>query len=355
MALKEEILKILNDGFSRLNHHIVSRTKKIKMVFKTKAGKRIKAPDTEKLNELRRKIYDGLKTSNFTKSEWELIFKYRPYLFYDSKEPFFPIAVGASIYYKPRFFPSKIEFFKGWDDVGKYFLNVDEYGKFLGYRASRKLVRFREFVQFIFLTLFYQRNFKLIHLWANRFGPLRMTIFDGKRTFHRAAKVIEYAFYYHADIGHIYELEHVWAYLDKENNLIGIKGSRHGMPTVEYANPDDIKYYKGHPYLFASPGKHANYTSPREMHRRVLIRECTERTAKGVMKDIPFFTKEDWYRIMKVYPDPNYLAETFRKKYAFTPSFKFNRYCFPGKEDLIPWDELRQRIPMYIAEFLKML
>ena len=59
----------------------------------------------------------------------------------------------------------------------------------------------------------------------------------GSRSFNRTfdfsdfegtATVVEYAYYLDYDIQHLYDLEHIWVYLDKNGNVIGAEGSYHG-------------------------------------------------------------------------------------------------------------------------------
>src|SRR5262249_22202428 len=43
-----------------------------------------------------------------------------------------------------------------------------------------------------------------------------------------ATLAIEYAIWWDWDIGHLYELEHVWVYLDDQGRVVGCEASWHG-------------------------------------------------------------------------------------------------------------------------------
>ena len=81
--------------------------------------------------------------------------------------------------------------------------------------------------------------------------PRRITLPPG------AASAVEYAIWWDWDIGHLYELEHVWVYLAADGQVIAAEASWHGewnpMRTAAGAPP----LQDGRVVLHSEPGKHA--------------------------------------------------------------------------------------------------
>ena len=69
--------------------------------------------------------------------------------------------------------------------------------------------------------------------------------------------VIEYALWVDMDIGHAYELEHVWVFADLRGNVVEVRGSAHGavrmMSTPAAGN---------RPVVYSEPGRHGMASAP---------------------------------------------------------------------------------------------
>lgn len=210
----------------------------------------------------------------------EFIKKYAPYIYFDQKEPFFPVKVGWTILETPGPSPS----------------------------FPREL------------------------------------IFDRQKI----KCVIEYAIYWHFDIGHLYELEHAWVYVDHQGQVADCEASFHG------------KYLKGllkdksnleggtHVRLYSQPGKHA-FAPLYQLFELLPDFEtatfedagrdglCITRVAKG-----RYDTNEETDRMIRRY----------LQQYKFRPSLEFERYVIP--DDLfVPWPVLDDEIPNFIAAKLE--
>ena len=74
-----------------------------------------------------------------------------------------------------------------------------------------------------------------------------------------AAFTVEYAYYFDYDIGHMYDLEHVWVTVRKDGTVMDAQGSFHGkflnmlLPGFPGALPPEGT----HVHAFCQPGKHA--------------------------------------------------------------------------------------------------
>lgn len=152
---------------------------------------------------------------------------------------------------------------------------------------------------------------------------------------------IEYAFYYDYDIQHLYDLEHVWVYIDRDGKICGCESSFHGMYLNSMLPGADILRETGKIHLYVQPGKHAFMPDPRlfALHRE-FMESCGDRAgADGVLcpdiiPGMPSCTKEDDEMVRK------YICE----KYSFVPSGKYEFKETDGKL-LRPWSEVCAEIP----------
>ena len=68
------------------------------------------------------------------------------------------------------------------------------------------------------------------------------------------ATAIEYAIWWDWDIGHLYELEHVWVYLDEADRLVWVEASSHGGYASMILEDGSIPCDGTHPIVYAQPG-----------------------------------------------------------------------------------------------------
>ncbi len=277
---------------------------------------------------------NGIRKRNFTEKEWDLIENYSPCLIFDDREQFYPLNVGASILLKTQHPPSLKRFYK--ENPFHYFL--------------KKL-------EVIVLNFLYGRPpviYKLIRRW---FLPISTAYYSGFRV-KRAHKIIEYAVFYLSDISHIYDLEHVWVYLDGKDKPILVKGTQHGMVVHLYDSPEKMKFKGTHPLLIVSPGKHAHYTNRNQLHREILKR-VNQNPGTGGLYPIQFFTPKTWEKLRKVYPGKRKIHHYYQKNYAITPSFRFSKYLIPRRKNhkkygrIVPWCHLEREIPEIIHNYLE--
>ncbi len=88
-------------------------------------------------------------------------------------------------------------------------------------------------------------------------------------------KVVEYAIWWDWDIGHLYELEHAWSYIDEDGRLVWAEASGHGDYSAMSLAGGRISCEGTHPVLYSQPGKHAFAPEP----------ICFERVLHFVVKD----------------------------------------------------------------------
>lgn len=279
-----------------------------------------------------RKLSNGVKTSNFTSHEWALLEKFSPCLVFDDAEVLYPTHVGVSIYYGSSHPPSLVAYYKH-----------------IPFHV--KMIKFLEPFGIVFL---YDKFPYIYEFIRSRLQPVLMTLRRGLKRI-RAARVLEYGIIYDADIEHIYDLEHIWVYLDAQDRPLGIKGSRHAVYMTQYDSPEKIRYHNGHPILYVDPGKHAHYTHPSLMHKPILRRVNTKTPGKVGMYPVHFFDHHLWEKIQPYYPGYDAVVKFFQTKYAHMPAFRFRKYLIPPRKMMIPWDQLEQEIPQYVINFLKQI
>lgn len=169
--------------------------------------------------------------------------------------------------------------------------------------------------------------------------PKRMIRIDKETTDYG----IEYAIWYDYDIQHLYELEHVWVYVNYDGSVQKAEASFHG----KYLNAADldtgeVTLWDGtHPVVYAQPGKHAMLSDPRLIRLIPGWREsCLEEAGNaGVLVQDMFadriHTDEKLQKMAEAY---------IKEKFGFRPSMEFVPFQL-GDIMLMTWEELAETIP----------
>lgn len=163
--------------------------------------------------------------------------------------------------------------------------------------------------------------------------------------------VIEYALWWDWDIGHLYELEHVWVYVNEKGEIINVEASWHGG-YHEMSWEGVIPMQEGHPVVYAEPGKHAMAPSPEWFQRRATetILSCTRLAGAGgvwenVLYGMPAIKS----------PRADRLVRTYLRRKAFMPTFRFTRAIPVTESMLMPWPHLERLIPSRLKMWLRHL
>jgi len=171
----------------------------------------------------------------------------------------------------------------------------------------------------------------------------RQLLFD-----HPATKyIIEYAIYWDYDIQHLYDLEHVWIYVDNDGTVIDCEASFHS------------KYFKGllpdrsntdghHVRLYCQAGKHA-FSPLKEIFPLIPnYRTCTYEQAG----DVGLIITSLFEGIFDTSAEINKQVHTYLQRYRFRPSELYISYFIP-EQLLMSWEQLRKVIPARIEDELK--
>ena len=172
-----------------------------------------------------------------------------------------------------------------------------------------------------------------------------------------AALAIEYSIWWDWDIQHLYELEHVWTYVNVGGAVVHAEGSWHGdFGTIRRWRDGSLPLYNdSHPTVYSQPGKHA--FAPTEetfvmVMKDYIRRQCSVQSDKwGLMvKSI----LEDTITPFKT-PETDRLVNAYLKTQAFEPAFAWEQPFDVTADMLIPWPTLADWIPKRIDWLLTWL
>ena len=168
----------------------------------------------------------------------------------------------------------------------------------------------------------------------------------------RASFAIEYAIWWDWDIGHLYELEHIWVYVGADGHVVRAEASWHG-------DHHDMRY-EGHLALdgdhfvvYSEPGKHAFAPTVawfKERRQEFKRSETSDLAgASGVL--LAEYIKD------QVTPTPfkARLVHTYLSQRAFEPSWDFSQVFSFTPEMLVPWPALRAWMPGRVNAVLDQL
>jgi HAD superfamily hydrolase (TIGR01549 family) len=166
------------------------------------------------------------------------------------------------------------------------------------------------------------------------------------------ATAIEYAVWSDWDIGHLYELEHVWTYVGADGNVVWVEASWHGWQNAMTLADGSLPLENTHPLLYAQPGKHAFAPTPAwyEEIKDKAVEECGPTAGKDGLLVASLFAGQ-----LPKSPEAAALAARYLRARAFTPTFRFNRRFAISADILLPWPALAAWIPQRIAWWLEQL
>lgn len=172
-----------------------------------------------------------------------------------------------------------------------------------------------------------------------------------------ATCAIEYAIWWDWDIQHLYELEHLWVYLDGAGQVVRAEGSWHGAFKALWDQRRDAEQPPldaGRLIVCAEPGKHAFAPSPRWLLRRALITRwaCGPRAGQKGVHLAPLFAPA---LLPLQTPRNHLLAGDYLRARTFRPSYDFSTVVDLAALTLVPWADLAAWIPQRVAWWLAAL
>lgn len=153
---------------------------------------------------------------------------------------------------------------------------------------------------------------------------------------------IEYAIWWDWDIGHLYELEYIWVYLDTLGQPSRGEASWHGEFYSMGMN-GSLPLESGRLSLFSEPGKHAFAPAPRwyKVIEEQTFWNCCQGAGNRGLHDSIVFNGELPTKSASV----DRLIQAYLRGFAFEPSYQFDRSFPLPTEMLVPWDRLREWVP----------
>ena len=151
--------------------------------------------------------------------------------------------------------------------------------------------------------------------------------------------VIEYAIYWDWDIQHLYDLEHIWLFLDEEHRIVDAEASFHGK-FLKSLLPDGANLDGAVLQLWSQPGKHA--FAPLPLVFRLLPdadSACGSEAGKaGAELPAPL---QGRIVHQATWDGP---VRTWLRRQSFVPSWDFAPWNVPP-DCFVSWHELDERLP----------
>lgn len=164
-----------------------------------------------------------------------------------------------------------------------------------------------------------------------------------------AERAIEYAIWWDWDIGHLYELEHAWVYLDGQGRPVRAEASWHGsFHDLRLGEPGGARLRGERVVIYSQPGKHAFAPSPEWFAgpmQDATVAECGRAAGRGGVWITPLFRG----RIDAKCPEADRLVHTYLEQRRFEPTFRFTREVVPSRSQFVPWEALERWIPARVA------
>ncbi len=164
------------------------------------------------------------------------------------------------------------------------------------------------------------------------------------------ALAIEYAVWWDWDIQHLYELEHIWVYLDADGRLIDAEASWHGDYNLMRDDTGELPQVDGRLTLFSEPGKHAFAASAERLleRRERTCGSCGVHAGKMGVHVTPLFDGA----IGDKTPLNDRLVHTWLERQRFEPSFDFSCEFDLAGAAFVPWPHLGAWIPTRVSALL---
>ena len=157
------------------------------------------------------------------------------------------------------------------------------------------------------------------------------------------ALAIEYAIYYDWDIGHLYDLEHVWVHVAADGAVTRVEASSHGGRNVMDAGTGLPQMSGSHPVIYVEAGKHAHWADPAHMSegdRQKLAYLCGPLAGvEGVHLGNPFVARGKYSATGR----DHRIARLKMAGDAFAPSHVYRP--LGTTPALMPWAEMAACIP----------
>lgn len=157
---------------------------------------------------------------------------------------------------------------------------------------------------------------------------------------------LEYAVYWDWDIGHLYDLEHIWIHAGPDGRLAGAEASFHGR-YLRSILPDRRNVQENRLVLYSQAGKHAFSPLP-ELFSLLPDSEATTTTLAG---EAGFLVTGIFEGILTKTEAADSFARTFLRNKAFRATGCYSEWSF-DPEMFMGWEDLARFIPRRLGALL---
>ncbi|WP_340013461.1 hypothetical protein [Paenibacillus sp. FSL K6-1318] len=158
--------------------------------------------------------------------------------------------------------------------------------------------------------------------------------------------VIEFAIWWDYEIGHLYEMEHVWIYVGHDGEVVDCEASFHGK-VLRGLLKDRVNVVGRHVCLYSQPGKHAFSPLPVVFE---LLPDLY--SAAGTKAGCDGLLVNDLFRgYFETNEQIDAQVTSYLQTKAFVPSMEFDEYLLKP-EMFMTWDQLFGIIPQRINDRL---
>ncbi|WP_340398611.1 hypothetical protein [Paenibacillus sp. FSL H8-0079] len=158
--------------------------------------------------------------------------------------------------------------------------------------------------------------------------------------------VIEFAIWWDYEIGHLYEMEHVWIYVGHDGEVVDCEASFHGK-VLRGLLKDRVNVVGRHVCLYSQPGKHAFSPLPVVFE---LLPDLY--SAAGTKAGCDGLLVNDLFRgYFETNEQVDAQVTSYLQTKAFVPSMEFEEYLLKP-EMFMTWDQLFDIIPQRIKDRL---
>lgn len=163
-------------------------------------------------------------------------------------------------------------------------------------------------------------------------------------------QIIEYAIWWDYEIGHLYEMEHVWVYVGNDGEVVDCEASFHGRVLKGLLKDRSNLIEDTHVRLYSQPGKHAFSPIPTVYE---LLPNLYH--AAGSQAGIDGLLVNDLFRdYFSTNDEIDAKVREYLQTFAFVPTMEFTEYKFTG-ELMMPWNDLFLMVPTRIENRVREL
>jgi len=161
--------------------------------------------------------------------------------------------------------------------------------------------------------------------------------------------VIEFSIWWDYEIGHLYEMEHVWIYVGHDGEVVDCEASFHGR-VLRGLLKDRVNVVGRHVCLYSQPGKHAFSPIPVvfELLPDLYSAAGANAGCDGLLVNEMF---KDYFQTNE---EIDASVRSFLQTKAFVPSMEFEEFLLEPSL-FMPWKQLFAMIPERIESRLREL